>query len=116
MIAPILKKGVVNDKELLDPNAEKGIVIDGKEIYLSITGEPDITIALEKKLKELFTEIYKVGISLGGTISGEHGLGYTKKDYLPMAADKGKIDLMKSIKRAFDPNNILNPGKVFDLE
>ena len=67
-------------------------------------------------MKELFIEIYKLGISLGGTISGEHGLGFTKKGYLPLAADKSKIDLMKRIKQAFDPNNILNPGKVLDLE
>jgi len=70
----------------------------------------------QKKVKELLTEIYEVGISLGGTISGEHGLGFAKKGYLHMAADKSKIDLMKRIKRAFDPNNILNPGKVFNLE
>jgi len=74
------------------------------------------TIESEEKAKKLLTEIYEVGISLGGTISGEHGLGFTKKGYLPLAADKSKIDLMKRIKRAFDPNNILNPGKVFDLE
>ena len=69
----------------------------------------------EEKLEELLTKIYEVGVSLGGTISGEHGLGLVKKGYLPMAADKSKIDLMKRIKRAFDPNNIMNPGKVFDL-
>ncbi len=68
-----------------------------------------------KKIKELLTEIYERGIALGGTISGEHGLGFAKKGYLHMAADKNKIDLMRRIKRAFDPNNILNPGKVFDL-
>ena len=70
----------------------------------------------EEKVKELLKKIYEVGVSLGGTISGEHGLGFTKKGYLPIAADKSKIDLMKRIKRAFDPNNILNPGKVLDLE
>ncbi len=69
----------------------------------------------EEKKKELLTKIYKVGVSLGGTISGEHGLGFAKKGYLHMAADKSKMDLMKRIKRAFDPNNIMNPGKVFDL-
>jgi len=71
---------------------------------------------LEEKAKELLTRIYQVGVSLGGTISGEHGLGFAKKDYLHMAADEHKIELMKRIKRAFDPNNIMNPGKIFDLE
>jgi len=70
----------------------------------------------EEKVKELLTEIYELGVSLGGTISGEHGLGFAKKGYLPMASDKNKMDLMKRIKRAFDPSNIMNPGKVFDLE
>jgi glycolate oxidase len=70
----------------------------------------------EQRIKELLTKIYEVGVSLGGTISGEHGLGSAKRGYLPMAADRSKIDLMKRVKRAFDPNHIMNPGKVFDLE
>ena len=70
----------------------------------------------EEQVKKLLTEIYKLGTTLGGTISGEHGLGFAKKGYLNIAADKTKIDLMKRIKQAFDPNNILNPGKVLDLE
>ncbi len=69
-----------------------------------------------EKVKGLLTEIYKVGVSLGGTISGEHGLGFAKKGYLPIAVDKNKLELMKRIKRAFDPINIMNPGKVLDLE
>ncbi|MBI4267529.1 MAG: FAD-binding protein [Chloroflexi bacterium] len=68
-----------------------------------------------EKVKELLKRIYEMGVSMGGTISGEHGLGFTKKDYLPIADEKGKIDLMKRIKLAFDPENILNPGKVIDL-
>jgi len=68
------------------------------------------------KIKELLNKIYEVGVSLGGTISGEHGLGFVKKGYLPMAADTNKMELMKRVKRAFDPNNIMNPGKVFNLE
>ncbi|MDP3880241.1 MAG: FAD-linked oxidase C-terminal domain-containing protein [Dehalococcoidales bacterium] len=71
---------------------------------------------LEEKGKELLKRIYEVGVSFGGTISGEHGLGFVKKGYLPIASDRAKIDLMKRIKLAFDPNNILNPGKVFDLD
>jgi len=69
-----------------------------------------------EKVGELLTEIYKVGVSLGGTISGEHGLGFVKKGYLPIAVDKNKVELMKRIKRAFDPENIMNPGKILDME
>lgn len=72
---------------------------------------PDRGIA-GKKTKELMEKIYGVGVSLGGTISGEHGLGFAKKGYLPIASGKAKIDLMRRIKRAFDPNGIMNPGKV----
>ena len=73
--------------------------------------EKDIS---EEKLNELFVKLYELGISLGGTITGEHGLGFSKKGFFPMAADKTKIDLMKRVKKAFDPGNIMNPGKIFD--
>ncbi|MGQ9680157.1 MAG: FAD-binding oxidoreductase [Candidatus Bathyarchaeia archaeon] len=66
--------------------------------------------ALDKTISELIS----VGLNLGGTVSGEHGLGYTKKNYLELKVGKTQVELMKSIKRAFDPNDILNPGKVFD--
>lgn len=70
----------------------------------------------EDQSRELLKKIYKLGVSMGGTISGEHGLGFFKKGYLPLAEDQSKIELLKRIKRAFDPTNILNPGKIFDLE
>ncbi len=76
----------------------------------------DGTESTETRIRELLTKIYEVGVSLGGTISGEHGLGMVKKDYLTIAADKIKLEVMKGIKRTFDPNNIMNPGKVLDLE
>ena len=66
------------------------------------------------RLPNVFKDIYQAGASLGGVISGEHGLGFDKKPYLNMALDKPPIELMKRIKKAFDPNTILNPGKVFD--
>jgi glycolate oxidase len=57
-------------------------------------------------------EIFQLTVSLGGTISGEHGIGYSQKPYLGIALSPVEIRLMKSIKRVFDPNNILNPGKI----
>ena len=68
-----------------------------------------------RKLPKFIEEVYGLSISLGGTISGEHGISLTRKKFLPMARDKLQIELMKQIKRVFDPNNILNPGKIFDL-
>jgi glycolate oxidase len=52
---------------------------------------------------------------MGGTISGEHGLGLSKKNYLSLSVGLEELELMKGIKRLFDPNNILNPGKIFDM-
>ena len=68
-----------------------------------------------EKVKELIVKVYEIGISLGGTITAEHGLGFSKREFFPMVAKKHEIDLMKRIKQAFDPNNIMNPGKIFDL-
>jgi glycolate oxidase len=57
-------------------------------------------------------EIYRLSLSLGGTITGEHGIGATRRRYLRLALDEAQIDLMRQIRAAFDPNQILNPGKI----
>ena len=69
-----------------------------------------------EKIPRVVEEVYKLSVALGGTISGEHGIGIIRKRFLPMAVDPVQIELMKGIKRVFDPNNILNPGKIFDLD
>ena len=51
-------------------------------------------------------------ISRGGTITGEHGMGCVRKEFLSLALSQAEIDLLVRIKRAFDPNMILNPGKI----
>jgi glycolate oxidase len=68
-----------------------------------------------EKIPHLMSEIYQKAISLGGTISGEHGIGFDKKSYFHKETDIAILNAMKEIKKAFDPNNILNPGKIFDL-
>jgi glycolate oxidase len=72
-------------------------------------GEETWNEGIEPAIREIFT----LTVSLGGTISGEHGIGYTQRPYLPIAVPGAEIDLMKSIKGAFDPRGILNPGKIF---
>jgi glycolate oxidase len=59
-------------------------------------------------------EIFGKAVELGGTLSGEHGVGYAKAPYLQMALTPSTIEVMKAVKRALDPNGILNPGKVFE--
>lgn len=59
--------------------------------------------------RELFAKV----LELGGRISGEHGIGWVQRDFLPMAFDEGAIALMKRIKQSFDPLGILNPRKIF---
>ena len=49
---------------------------------------------------------------LGGLVSGEHGVGYAKREYMPQAVGEVQLELMRGIKGVFDPKNILNPGKV----
>jgi glycolate oxidase len=61
-----------------------------------------------------FREIFEKAIALGGTITGEHGVGLAKKDFLPQFAGKSALDVMRAFKRTLDPNNVLNPGKILD--
>jgi glycolate oxidase len=65
---------------------------------------------VEKAMEEIFDQ----AVSLGGTITGEHGVGLAKKAYLPKAIGDASLGLMRQLKRTLDPDNILNPGKIFD--
>lgn len=67
----------------------------------------------EEKLPQVLRELYLAVARLGGTISGEHGIGSKRLEYLPLVMDEALIALHRRIKAAFDPNNILNPGKIF---
>jgi D-lactate dehydrogenase len=57
-------------------------------------------------------EVFTLAISLGGTLSGEHGIGLAKRDFMPRAVTPPTLSLMRQIKTAFDPDGILNPGKL----
>ncbi len=62
---------------------------------------------------EVQQEIYELTLCLGGTITAEHGIGATRREYLPLALDEAQIEVMRRIREAFDPHHILNPGKIF---
>ena len=65
------------------------------------------------KMVMVMDEIFSAAVNLGGSISGEHGIGTSKAKYMSMELDTATIAAMKKIKHVFDPNNILNPGKIF---
>jgi len=83
-------------------------------------GNIHFNIMLDKKNKEevkkawaAVEELFDYTVELGGTISGEHGIGITKAPYMPKEVGMDEIELMKKLKRLFDPKGILNPGKIF---
>ncbi|WP_298298885.1 FAD-linked oxidase C-terminal domain-containing protein [Hydrotalea sp.] len=67
---------------------------------------------IQQALADLFMLVKK----LGGTISGEHGIGLIQKKYMPLVMQEANLQIMRSIKKTLDPNNILNPGKIFDMQ
>lgn len=83
-------------------------------------GNIHVNIMVDKNNKEeydkglrLVKDIFRATLELGGTISGEHGVGLTKANYISMEIPPAELDIMKKIKGVFDPKNILNPGKIF---
>ena len=66
------------------------------------------------RIHEAFKEIFDEAIRLGGTITGEHGVGVAKKDFLPKFAGDAQMRVMRALRGVLDPNRILNPGKMFD--
>ena len=68
----------------------------------------------ETRLPQGITEIFQLVIKLGGTISGEHGIGWVQKKYMPLAFNEIQLNIFRNLRKIFDPNGILNPGKVVD--
>lgn len=83
----------------------KGKFVDGEIVKLDET-------EWKNKMDTVINEIIKTGIELGGTITGEHGVGMIKRKYMKMMYNEQYISILRNIKRIFDPNNILNPGKI----
>jgi glycolate oxidase len=100
-ISEALEVPIVNFGHAGDGNIHVNIMID-KEV----PGQ-------QAKAEQAIEQIFAATLELGGTMSGEHGVGVTKAPYLPMELDPAAVSYMKAIKRALDPNNILNPGKIF---
>jgi glycolate oxidase len=92
---------IVNFGHAGDGNIHVNIMVDrtDKEEYLKGLG--------------LVEKVFKETLALGGTISGEHGIGLTKAGYIGMELSRKELEIMESIKKVFDPKNVLNPGKIF---
>lgn len=81
-------------------------------IYICRDNMPEAEF--EKVLLEVFDDLYAHAKEVGGLVSGEHGIGFAKKGYMKEVLGERQIQLMRGIKAVFDPNNILNPGKVVE--
>ena len=92
---------IVNFGHAGDGNIHVNVLIDKRK-----PGE-------QEKAHAAVKEIFQAALDLGGTLSGEHGIGITKAPFLSLELGDMGIEVMKRIKKAFDPNNILNPGKIF---
>jgi glycolate oxidase len=127
-------KGYLIEEDTVVPRAELPALIRGvKEIgrqynFLAVcyghAGDGNLHIRIKKEgvknsmedpeVVEGIKAIFRLCHKLGGTISGEHGIGLIQKNYLDIVFDPIQLEIMRGIKKIFDPNNILNAGKIFD--
>ena len=89
-----------------------GHIGDGN-VHVNIMKQDMAPEAWERMLPVLLDDMFRGVMALGGTISGEHGIGYVKKKYLPLAVNPAALAMMKAVKQAWDPEGILNPEKIF---
>lgn len=86
-----------------------GHIGDGNLHILASTGH-------EEDVETIYSIVYPICAEFNGTISAEHGIGIQKKEKLKLSRSEIEIELMKTLKRTMDPNNILNPGRIFDID
>lgn len=103
-----------------------GIKHDFEVVCYGHAGDGNLHIRIRKagipnsygseEMNKVLRELFELVEGLGGTISGEHGVGLIQKSYVDIVFDEANLRLMRAIKKSFDPNNILNAGKIFDAE
>jgi glycolate oxidase len=112
---PDIIRRIENIRQRYDiPILNFGHAGDGN-IHVNIMIDREIP-GMDEKAHEAIREIFRAALDLGGTMSGEHGIGLTKAPYITMELSPPQIAAMKAIKKALDPNNILNPGKMFPVD
>ena len=90
-----------------------GHALDGN-VHMMLLNEKEADAEKKERFENAVSAIYQHGIALGGVISGEHGIGLLQHKFIPLQFSDAHIALMRGIKKLFDPNNILNPGKIFN--
>jgi glycolate oxidase len=126
--------GYTIEEDTVVPRAElpkliRGVKALGKEYHFNVVcyghaGDGNLHIRINKpgtvnssedpEVRKAIAELFRLVHKLGGTISGEHGIGLIQKEYIPIVFSEVQLEIMRGIKKAFDPNNILNAGKIFD--
>ena len=126
--------GYTIEEDTVVPRAElptliRGVKALGKQFHFNVVcyghaGDGNLHIRINKpgtvnssedpEIRKAIAELFRLVHKLGGTISGEHGIGLIQKEYIPIVFSEVQLALMRGIKKAFDPNNILNAGKIFD--
>lgn len=130
----VKKHSIYKEEDTVVPRAELATLLKGvkeignkygfKSVCYGHAGDGNLHVniikgelsdrAWNESLSQGITEIFELCKKLGGTISGEHGIGYVQKGYMPIIFNSNQIELMKSIKKVFDPHDIMNPQKMFD--
>jgi glycolate oxidase len=111
-----LQKLIVGIKEIGDAYGFNSVCyghIGDGNLHINVMKEQISEADWNTKVVEGIGEIFKLTVSLGGTLSGEHGIGIAKKPYMHIAMTEANLMVMRGIKKAFDPKGILNPGKIF---
>lgn len=113
------------------PQLIRGVKVLGKEydfhpVCYGHAGDGNLHIRIKKEgipnshgnevMQQILRKLFELVYSLGGTISGEHGIGLIQKGYMDIVFKEANLELMRGIKQVFDPHHILNPGKIFDMK
>jgi len=129
----VKSNSIYKEEDTVVPRAELPLLLSGvkeigknygfKSVCYGHAGDGNLHINIIKgnmsdhhwdnEISKGIREIFELTKKLGGTISGEHGIGYVQKQYLDIVFSKKEIELQKGLKNLFDPKNILNPGKIF---
>lgn len=131
----VKRKGYTIEEDTVVPRAHLPALIRGvkklgeennfKAVCYGHAGDGNLHIRIKKEgiensyenkdMQKILSKLFKLVHDLGGTISGEHGIGLIQKPYLHLVFNESSLQLVRAIKKSFDPKNILNPGKIIDL-